>query len=224
MKKILLFCLFLFSIWKLSFADIDPATISAMVQDDNVTTQSSNSSVVNVIPDSNNAPPASIDPTIRTQSEPSTDTTDNSGLDPSILSLNKNYTIVLFYESTCPHCQRFDPILKQFADTYHFKVYPFTVDGKSLPSFENSYSVQPSILASFFDLTQDGEVLPSFSNADATGVLQSLMAQNRIIVPAAFLIDQNTMKVYLISIGEELMPDLINRMEQISQEVQGEPS
>jgi thiol-disulfide isomerase/thioredoxin len=43
-----------------------------------------------------------------------------------------------FYSSSCPHCQRFAPQLKQFSEHYGFKVVAISVDGGYLPSFPNA--------------------------------------------------------------------------------------
>ena len=40
-----------------------------------------------------------------------------------------------FYSASCPHCQRFAPILKQFSESYGFKVLAISMDGGYLPSF-----------------------------------------------------------------------------------------
>lgn len=51
----------------------------------------------------------------------------------------KNYQLYFFYKSTCPYCQRFAPILKDFAQSYGFNILPITMDGISLPEFSDSY-------------------------------------------------------------------------------------
>jgi conjugal transfer pilus assembly protein TraF len=51
----------------------------------------------------------------------------------------KHYQLYYFYRSTCPYCQRFAPILKDFALGYGFNVLAITTDGISLPEFPDSY-------------------------------------------------------------------------------------
>lgn len=51
----------------------------------------------------------------------------------------RHYQLYFFYKSTCPYCQRFAPILKNFAENYGFNVLPITTDGISLPEFPGSY-------------------------------------------------------------------------------------
>ena len=57
---------------------------------------------------------------------------------------------VLFYMSSCPHCRRFDPILKHYAKTHHIPVLAYTLDGQSLPSFPNSVVPNRSEMQKFF--------------------------------------------------------------------------
>ena len=65
-------------------------------------------------------------------------------------SINKRYALILFYRASCPHCQRFVPVIKQFSDQYGFRVYPYTVNGKSLPAFPNSMAMTNNISETFF--------------------------------------------------------------------------
>ncbi len=57
----------------------------------------------------------------------------------AVSQLAKNYGLFFFYRSSCPYCQRFAPIVKDFAQTYGITVVPITTDGISLPEFPNSY-------------------------------------------------------------------------------------
>lgn len=43
-----------------------------------------------------------------------------------------------FYSASCPHCQYFAPILKNFSQDYGFKVLAISLDGGYLPSFPES--------------------------------------------------------------------------------------
>ena len=68
----------------------------------------------------------------------------------SVYSLKSSYEFILFYRSTCPHCQRFDPILKQFSDITGIRVVAFTTDGVALPAFPNSVPVSRQVIAQYF--------------------------------------------------------------------------
>lgn len=101
--------------------------------------------------------------------------------------VNKNFAFVIFYRSTCPHCQRFDPILKQFSQDFGFKVYAYTTDRNSLPSFPKSMPMTESVEKTFF-------------------------SSPNIEVPSLFLINVKTMQAYLIDQGELSYLDLENRV------------
>lgn len=47
--------------------------------------------------------------------------------------------LFFFYRSTCPYCQRFAPIIKDFSKRYGLAVVPITTDGISLPEFPESH-------------------------------------------------------------------------------------
>lgn len=68
-----------------------------------------------------------------------------------VRSLAKNYQLYFFYRSTCPYCQRFAPIVKDFSTTYRFNILPITTDGISLPEFPDSYPDQGE--ASIYQVT-----------------------------------------------------------------------
>lgn len=76
----------------------------------------------------------------------------------AIRALAKQSGLFFFYHSTCPYCQKFSPILKNFAERYNITVIPITTDGISLPEFPNSFidkgqketfhvTVEPSLFA-----------------------------------------------------------------------------
>ena len=58
--------------------------------------------------------------------------------DQAIAKLASETGLFFFYHSTCPYCQRFAPILKDFSTRYGITVIPVTTDGISLPEFPNS--------------------------------------------------------------------------------------
>lgn len=60
----------------------------------------------------------------------------------TVHSLAKNYQLYFFYRSSCPYCQRFAPIVKDFATTYGFNILAITTDGIPLPEFPDSYADQ----------------------------------------------------------------------------------
>ena len=102
-------------------------------------------------------------------------------------AMNRNFAFVIFYRSTCPHCQRFVPILSQFANDYGFRVYPYSTDGQALSEFPNSMPMTNQIEQTFF-------------------------SSPNIEVPSLFLINVKTMKAYLIDQGEMSYTDLQDRV------------
>ena len=60
----------------------------------------------------------------------------------AIQQFSQHNGLFFFYRSTCPYCQRFAPILKDFSSRYGLSVVPITTDGISLPEFPNSHSDQ----------------------------------------------------------------------------------
>lgn len=55
-----------------------------------------------------------------------------------IQAFAKKAGLFFFYRSTCHYCQRFAPILKNFAERNGMAIIPITLDGISLPEFPNS--------------------------------------------------------------------------------------
>lgn len=58
--------------------------------------------------------------------------------DKAIQTLAQKSGLFFFYHSSCPYCQRFAPIVKEFSDRYGLSIIPITTDGISLPEFPNS--------------------------------------------------------------------------------------
>lgn len=97
--------------------------------------------------------------------------------------LAKESGLFFFYHSTCPYCQRFAPIVKQFAEQYGISVIPVTTDGISLPEFPNSYLDQGQ--AKKFNVT---------------------------VEPALFAVNPSTQKAYPIGYGLMSEADLKKRI------------
>lgn len=102
-------------------------------------------------------------------------------------SINQTFAFVIFYRSTCPHCQRFVPILSQFAADYGFKVFPYAADGQALPTLPNTMPMTAQVEQTFF-------------------------SSPNIEVPSLFLINVKTMKAYLVDQGEMSYMGLQNRL------------
>ena len=59
--------------------------------------------------------------------------------DKAIALLAKHSGLFFFYRSSCPYCQRFAPIVKDFSERYDITVVPITTDGIALPAFPHSH-------------------------------------------------------------------------------------
>ena len=59
--------------------------------------------------------------------------------DQAIALLAKHSGLFFFYRSSCPYCQRFALIVKDFSKRYGITVVPITTDGIALPDFPHSH-------------------------------------------------------------------------------------
>ncbi len=86
--------------------------------------------------------------------------------------------LVFFFLSTCPHCQRFAPIVKQYASSHHQKLYAFSLDGGTLPRFPHP--------------------LPA-----TRAIRQTFLGQGPVVAPMVFLINVKTLQMIEVAQGEE---------------------
>lgn|SRR3989338_5034464 len=123
----------------------------------------------------------------------------NKTVKSNVASTNSDnrYALILFYLHSCPHCQRFDPIVKKFSEDHRIPVLPYTLDGESLPSFPNSVSP---------------------SNAE---ILKFFQTQNPV-VPTLFLMDQKTHRIYPVLQGEATQTQLSQRLTQLISQISEE--
>lgn len=91
------------------------------------------------------------------------------------------WLLVTFINSTCSHCQKFDPILKKVSDDMKINTFIFSFDGLGDSSFPNVYPVTDEIVASFY------RDLP-------------------VATPTVFLVNINDLRAAAISQGE--MPEI----------------
>jgi conjugal transfer pilus assembly protein TraF len=95
--------------------------------------------------------------------------------------LAKTHGLFLFFKESCPYCHAFAPIVKQFRDTYGFKVKAVSYDGGSLKEFPeacpdngairklNPYMIFPALL---LVNPEKGEVIPLSWGMNAISVLE----------------------------------------------------
>ncbi len=97
---------------------------------------------------------------------------------------------IVFYMGRCPHCQRFDPVLKAYALKHHIPVLAYTLDGRSLPSFPQS-------------------VLPSQAE------MNRFFPQGNAVVPTLFLMNFAQHKIFPVLQGEASMHQLEARLQTV---------
>lgn len=61
----------------------------------------------------------------------------NVSQDEAIHEFFKDKGLYFFFRSTCPYCQKFAPILRNFAERYQITVLPISLDGIGLAEFPN---------------------------------------------------------------------------------------
>ncbi|MCE3237355.1 MAG: hypothetical protein K0R24_336 [Gammaproteobacteria bacterium] len=110
-----------------------------------------------------------------------------------IEELAKKSGLFFFYRGTCGYCQKFAPIVKDFADTYGIHVVAITTDGMSLPEFPHSYRDQGQ--AEKFHVTAE---------------------------PALFAVDPYTQKAFPIAYGLTSQADIKKNILNIATRYEGD--
>ncbi|MDO9453188.1 MAG: conjugal transfer protein TraF [Stagnimonas sp.] len=59
----------------------------------------------------------------------------SEALDERLTGAAQRYGLMFFFRGSCPHCHRFAPVLKAFAERYGFDILPVSLDGGALPEF-----------------------------------------------------------------------------------------
>lgn len=99
--------------------------------------------------------------------------------------------LVLFYTASCPHCQRFAPVLKRYADSHQIPVLAYTLDGGILPDFPDS-------------------VTPTLDE------VQHFFLNKKPVVPVVFWIDGFHRQIAPVLQGEATGAQLAERMRAVS--------
>jgi len=92
--------------------------------------------------------------------------------------LKNHYRFVFFFRSTCPHCHRFTPVLKDFASFYDVPIRAYSLDG---PDLDNLHA----------------------RKMGAAQYRKYFLSGNfKAVVPALFLQDTTTLQTYAVMFGE----------------------
>ena len=115
---------------------------------------------------------------------------------PEIKNISENYYFVFIYKGSCPHCHNFAPVLKDFADSFHFLVTPYSLDNEPLPEFKGA-PLTPALFQTFY---VNGGYKPS--------------------VPALFLVNRHTLDAYAVLFGEAKDYELANRVSELMKHIE----
>lgn len=61
-----------------------------------------------------------------------------------------DWKVVLFLQSTCPYCHRFNPVLKAYSQRSGLSVFPFSLDGKGDNTYPQVLPATPDVVVDFF--------------------------------------------------------------------------
>ncbi|EBS5182099.1 type-F conjugative transfer system pilin assembly thiol-disulfide isomerase TrbB [Salmonella enterica] len=103
----------------------------------------------------------------------------------------RDWKIVLFMSSSCPHCHAFDPVLKAITKDTGFSVFPYTLDGRGDTSWPQAIPAPPMVITEFF-----AQGLP-------------------IATPTLFLVNVNNMKTYPLQQGESEREAFVARLDEV---------
>lgn len=103
------------------------------------------------------------------------------------------WKIVLFMQSTCSYCHRFDPMLSQFSQETGLTIFPYTIDGKGDDTYPDALPAPQPVMVDYF---QDG--MP-------------------VATPTTFLVNVNTLAAFPLLQGAVEKPALISRLDDVFQ-------
>ena len=101
------------------------------------------------------------------------------------------WKVVLFMQSTCGYCHKFDPLLNAFSHQTGLSVFPFSMDGKGDETYPDVLPATPDVMVDFF---KGG--LP-------------------VATPTTFLTNVNTMETYPLLQGAVDTPALRARIDEV---------
>lgn len=61
----------------------------------------------------------------------------NKNIAKTIKRINERYGVFFLFSSTCPHCHKYSPILRNFRDKYGITIMPVSMDGGKINGWEN---------------------------------------------------------------------------------------
>ncbi|PKE28128.1 type-F conjugative transfer system pilin assembly thiol-disulfide isomerase TrbB [Rahnella sp. AA] len=104
-----------------------------------------------------------------------------------------DWKVVVFMQSTCAYCQRFDPMLKAFSEESGLSVTAFSLDAKGDAAFPDALQATPEVMVQFFT--------PGMP----------------VATPTTFLVNVHTLATYPLLQGAVDKPALASRLDEVFQ-------
>jgi type-F conjugative transfer system pilin assembly thiol-disulfide isomerase TrbB len=104
-----------------------------------------------------------------------------------------DWRVVVFMQSTCGYCHRFDPMLKAFSEESGLPVTAFSLDAKGDDAFPDALQATPEVMVQFFT--------PGMP----------------VATPTTFLVNVHTLATYPLLQGAVDKPALTARLDEVFQ-------
>jgi len=104
-----------------------------------------------------------------------------------------DWKLVLFMQSTCAYCHRFDPMLSAFSQESGLSVMAFSLDAQGDAAFPDAFQATPEVMVQFFT------------------------AGMPVATPTTFLVNVQTLATYPLLQGAAEKPALISRLDEVFQ-------
>jgi len=115
----------------------------------------------------------------------------------TLVELSRDHGLLFFYRSDCPYCHDIAPVLRSFSDSVGMQVLAVSMDGGPLPGFPNA--------------RRDNGVSRMVSNGEGIRV-----------VPALYLVSNDTKTVQLIGTGALARDEIAERIRVLTRTRPGE--
>lgn len=105
------------------------------------------------------------------------------------------YQLILFFSNQCPHCVKFAPVLKGYAEAHQWQIEAISLNGQSLPEFPHALFATQAMI----DVAYQGKP---------------------VTYPALFIANTETHALYPVSFGELSEEELELRMDTLTHKIQ----
>lgn len=107
----------------------------------------------------------------------------------------EEHSLIVFFTSTCPYCQKFAPVIKEWSDKNHVPLIAMALDNRSLPEFQD------------------------YQKADLE-LINTAFAGRNITYPATFISNNKQKLLYPVAFGALDKIELHQRLLQIQPIIQ----